>query len=210
MNCIVCKNNLVNIFLMIDNKTYFECKKCYAKYLDKKHYIDTESEKKHYLKHENYIEDKKYQKFLSRLYNPLKKRLSKHDKGLDFGCGYCPTLAHMIKSDGFEIDIFDPYFFPNKEIFFKKYDFITCTETAEHFFNPYKEFNLLSDLINESGWLGIMTCFYNKEISFKNWHYRRDPTHVVFYSAETFEFIAAERNWKCKIISKDIVLMKKK
>ena len=209
MHCIICKNKSVNIFNIIDNKVYLECPKCYVKFLHKKHYINFKSEKRHYLKHENYIHDKNYQKFLSRLYNPLKNKISKLDKGLDFGCGYCPTLAYMIKKDGFEVDIYDPYFFPNKEIFSKNYNFITCTEVAEHFHNPQKEFMLLNKLIFVSGWLGIMTCFYSKEICFKNWHYRRDPTHVVFYSAETFEFIAEELGWKCNIISKDIVLMQK-
>ena len=55
----------------------------------------------------------------------------------------------MIKKDGFKVDIYDPYFFPNKEIFSKNYNFITCTEVAEHFHNPQKEFMLLNKLIFE-------------------------------------------------------------
>ena len=93
MHCIICKNKYENIFNIIDNKVYLECPKCYVKFLHKKHYINFKSEKRHYLKHENYIHDKNYQKFLSRLYNPLKKKISKLDKGVDFGCGYCRTLA---------------------------------------------------------------------------------------------------------------------
>ena len=62
--------------------------------------------------------------------------------GLDFGCGPGPALANMMQSDGYEMEIYDPFFFPNKDALSKKYDFITCTETAEHFFNPHDELNL--------------------------------------------------------------------
>ena len=91
----------------------------------------------------------------------------------------------------------------------KKYDFITCTEAAEHFFDPYKEFNVLDGLLVSGGWLGVMTCFLTDEELFENWHYRRDPTHVVFYAEKTFEVIASQREWSCEIKSKDIVLLKK-
>ena len=210
MVCIVCKSNLTNQYLIVDQKTYWKCNTCNVKFLDKDHYIDKKAEKNHYLKHENYIHDKRYQNFLSQLYIPLKKYLSKNDEGLDFGCGHGPALAHMIKSDGFKIDLYDPFFYPNKNIFKKKYNFITCSEVVEHFFNPFKEFKVLDELLKTQGWLGIMTSFFNNKISFKDWHYRRDPTHVVFYSHQTFEFIASEKKWKCYFEGKNIVLMKKK
>ena len=48
-----------------------------------------------------------------------------------------------------------------------------------------------------------------KDKSFKNWYYRKDPTHVVFYCEKTFDVIAQQRNWSCEVISKDIVLFNK-
>ena len=210
MDCIVCKSNFTNKFVVIDQKTYWECNTCFAKFLDKNHYIDKKSEEKHYLKHENYINDRRYQKFLSKLYNPLKKKLSENDYGLDYGCGHGPALAHMIKSDGFNVDLYDPFFYPNKKVFQKKYNFITCTEVVEHFYNPFNEFKILDNLLKSDGWLGIMTSFFNDKLSFKNWYYRRDPTHVVFYSLQTFEFIASENKWECYFEKKNIVLMRKK
>ena len=98
----------------------------------------------------------------------------------------------------------------NNEIFLKKYDFITCTETAEHFYDPFKEFNILNDLLIAGGWLGLMTCFMTDDSLFENWQYRKDPTHVVFYTRETLEVIAAQRNWTCEIAAKDIALFCKK
>ena len=208
-DCIVCSSNQIEPFTTSDNLDYWKCNFCKTKFLDKKHYVDKSSEKKRYLEHENIIEDEGYRTFLSKLTNPLKNRIQLNAKGLDFGCGHGPALADMLKKDEYSIDLYDPFFFPNKEIFKKKYDFITCTETAEHFFNPKKEFDLINSLLNKGGWLGVMTSFLTTNEAFDSWYYRRDPTHVVFYAEETFGVIAQQRNWHCEIITKDVVLFNK-
>ena len=208
-DCIVCSSNQIEPFTTSDNLDYWKCNFCKTKFLDKKHYVDKSSEKKRYLEHENIIEDEGYRTFLSKLTNPLKNRIQLNAKGLDFGCGHGPALADMLKKDEYSIDLYDPFFFPNKEIFKKKYDFITCTETAEHFFNPKKEFDLINSLLNKGGWLGVMTSFLTTNEAFDSWYYRRDPTHVVFYAEETFDVIAKQRNWHCEIITKDVVLFNK-
>lgn len=207
--CIVCKSDSVENFKVIDSKAYWKCNCCLAKFLDKSHYPDPTLEKNRYLEHQNRIDDEAYRNFLARLANPLKMKLKENDKGLDFGCGHGPALADMLRSDGFTMDLYDPFFFPDESVFSKGYDFITCTETAEHFFDPFKEFNVLDRLLVSGGWLGVMTCFLTDEESFDNWYYRRDPTHVVFYAEKTFEVIASQREWSCEIQSKDIVLLRK-
>ena len=188
-NCIVCKSD---------------------KFLDKKHYVDMETERNHYLKHDNDVNDIGYRKFLSRLTNPLKKYISIYDLGLDYGCGYAPALVDMLIGDGYKIEPYDIFFFPNENIFSKKYNFITCSEVVEHFFNPNEEFNKLDSILEKNGFLAIMTCFMTDDNLFKDWYYRRDPTHVVFYNEKTFEVIATQMNWKLTIPNKDIVLYQKK
>jgi hypothetical protein len=37
-----------------------------------------------------------------------------------------------------------------------------------------------------------MTELYNEGIDFASWYYKNDPTHVFFYSQETFEWIKKE------------------
>jgi len=64
-------------------------------------------------------------------------------------------------------------------------------------------------LLKKDGWLGVMTCFLTSYDAFDSWHYRRDPTHVVFYAEETFQVIAQQRGWHCEIIAKDVVLFNK-
>ena len=115
----------------------------------------------------------------------------------------------MFKEDGYIIDLYDPYFFPDVSCLNKKYDFITCTETVEHFYSPNKEFHTLNSLLEVGGWLGIMTNFYDDSINFNDWYYRKDPTHVVFYTEETFKFIASMMSWRIEIPTKNVVLFKK-
>ena len=209
MSCIVCNSNQVESFITKDEKIYWDCTNCLVKFLDKAFHIDPITEKSRYLEHQNEIGDPAYLKFLSKLSEPLMAKLNSDDRGLDFGCGHGPALAEMLKADGYNIDLYDPFFYPNKAIFSNKYNFITCTETAEHFHDPYKEFNTLNSLLKPGGWLGVMTSFLTSDEKFENWYYRRDPTHVTFYCEKTFQVIASQRNWKCEIQSKDVVLLQK-
>jgi hypothetical protein len=71
--CIVCESKLIESFQTSDKKKHWKCLCCFAKFLDKKHYINSDIEKERYLEHENIIEDEGYRNFLSRLSIPLKK-----------------------------------------------------------------------------------------------------------------------------------------
>ena len=208
--CTVCKNNKVEFFLNIENLDYWQCKLCKATMLNPDHYISSKKEKKHYLKHNNEIDDTRYRDFLINLIEPLKDKICVNDIGLDYGCGYAPALADILKKDGFKIELYDPFFFKNENIFFRKFNFITCSEVVEHFFKPYEEFNKIDGLLAEKSWFAVMTSFMTEDYLFKNWYYRRDPTHVVFYKKITFKVIANQRNWELTFPSKNLVFFHKK
>ena len=81
---------------------------------------------------------------------------------------------------------------------------------AEHFFNPAREFDAMAALVREGGLLAVLTSFQPDDAAeFAGWHYRRDPTHVMFYGAETLALLAEERGWTCEIPVKDVAIMKK-
>jgi hypothetical protein len=209
MLCNICGSEAVKSFLTSDQKTYWSCSCCGGKFLDKDFLLNSNDEKERYLEHNNEINDPEYRSFLSKLVIPLKEKILPSSKGLDFGCGHGPALADMLKEDGFEVLLYDPFFYPDTNVLSQQYDFITCTETAEHFYDPFKEFNTLNNLLKPGGWLGIMTCFLTTDDMFENWYYRRDPTHVTFYAEKTFQVIASQRNWICEVQSKDIALLQK-
>ena len=209
-NCVVCKSELIELFKIIEDKKYWKCNFCQAKFLDEVHRLDLKEERNRYEQHNNKIHDEAYRSFLSKLAEPLKTKLSSGSGGLDFGCGPGPALADMLRMDGYKMEIYDPFFFPDKNVLSKQYSFITCSETAEHFFDPFEEFNTLDGLLEKGGWLALMTCFMTEDKLFESWYYRRDPTHVSFYSEETLKVIATQRNWIVEIPAKDIVLFNKK
>ena len=43
-----------------------------------------------------------------------------------------------------------------------------------------------------------MTLLQDDDAAFATWHYRRDPTHVVFYREETFSWLADHYGYHLK------------
>lgn len=188
---------------------YWRCDACRAIFMDEAQLPDREFERQRYQLHDNNPEDPGYRRFLNKLAAPLLERIPPNSEGLDFGCGPGPALVMMLTEAGYSIRLYDPFFHPDQSALDRQHDFVTCTETVEHFHRPYDEFARLDSLLRPGGLLGIMTTFLTDESRFADWHYRRDPTHVVFYRAETFEKIAALFGWECEIPAKNIVFMQK-
>lgn len=207
--CPVCHARSPHFFQTVDQHVYWRCDCCEATFLDPHLLPDPKEERAHYLNHDNRTDDPGYRKFLSKLAIPLLDRLSPGLDGLDYGCGPGPALAMMLEEAGHRMTLYDPIFVPDDEALEQTYDVITCTEVAEHFHHPFDDFDRLDGLLRPGGWLGLMTCFQTDDERFPTWHYRRDPTHVVFYRETTLFHIAGRRGWICTIPAKDIALMQK-
>lgn len=166
-------------------------------------------ERAHYDLHENEVSDPRYRKFLSRLAQPLLARLSPGSHGLDYGCGPGPALAAMLREAGHSVALYDPHYAADPGALEQRYDFITCSEVVEHFHRPGDEFERLVGLLRGGGWLAIMTAFRPTGRDFGSWHYRRDPTHVVFYQAATFQVLAGDHGLTCVLAEGDVALLRK-
>jgi len=162
-------------------------------------------EKIRYDLHNNNPNDASYDAFLETLVEPILKLLKSDALGLDFGCGREKAIENLFKKKKIFCESYDPYFHKNTLLLNKKYDFITVCETAEHFYNPKKEFELLFGMLKPNGILGIKTGLVPKD--FASWWYHRDPTHVVFYSTKTFEYISKEYSAALEYLPKDVVLL---
>lgn len=196
-------------FLSIEGRDYLRCPACDARFVGQTHRPSREDEHAHYLLHENDPDDPRYRRFLSKLADPLIERLPPHSRGLDYGCGPGPALAAMLREAGHDMALYDPFFATDPAPLRETFDFVTCTEAAEHFHNPGQEFERLRRLVRPGGWPSIMTCFQTEDARFKAWHYRKDPTHVVFYREGTFRYLAACWDWTCEVPAKDVVLMRR-
>lgn len=207
--CPVCRSPGSEPLLPVEGRDYRRCGVCAARFLDPRQLPSREVEYAHYLNHENHPDDPGYRRFLSKLAEPLLTRLAPSSRGLDYGCGPGPALAAMLREAGHKVALYDPFFHPDRKPLEGSYDFVTCTETAEHFHRPADEFDRLMGLVRPGGWLAIMTCFQTDDSRFAEWRYRMDPTHVVFYREATLRHLAASRGWRCEIPAKDVALMRR-
>lgn len=163
-------------------------------------YLSSDQEKDRYLQHNNDVNDLRYQSFVKPLFEELLPLIPRGAKGLDYGAGTGPVLCEMFRSQGFTVRLYDPYFWPDTSVLKEKYDFIFACEVVEHFYSPYQEFSRMKEMLLENGALGIMTALYSSEINFEEWYYRKDPTHVCFYSNQTIEWLFQRFKFKsCKV-----------
>ncbi|MDT8409537.1 MAG: class I SAM-dependent methyltransferase [Wenzhouxiangellaceae bacterium] len=192
-----------------DVRKYWRCAVCLCTFVDPWQRPGQSVEKREYDQHCNDVEDPRYRRFLSRLARPLLARLGPSKSGLDYGCGPGPALAAMLTEAGHELKLWDPIYQPDRSVFERRYDFISCTEVVEHMHEPAVEFARIDTLLKPGGWLAIMTQFQTDDARFERWHYRRDPTHVIFYREQTFGWLAEKLGWTLEVPERNVVLMQK-
>ncbi len=191
------------------NRDFLHCGECDLVFVPRSQLLDSQQQNDRYLEHNNDVYDPDYRKFLSRLYDELKPHLLTGAKGLDYGSGPGPALVAMMREDGFDVDMFDIFFHNDEAVLEKTYDFITCTETAEHFTDPASEFQRLFAMMREPAWLGIMTGMLADWSQFPDWYYHHDPTHVNFFSAKTMSWIAQKHQYTATYPAENVVLFRK-
>ncbi|MBE8221783.1 MAG: class I SAM-dependent methyltransferase [Bdellovibrionales bacterium] len=217
MKCSLCNNQDLSLLHQYVNKynnklynrVYYLCSTCELIFLDKNLRLNLSEEKLRYSQHNNDINDKDYLKFLDKLLVHLIPKLCKTDFGLDYGCGPSVVLAKYLSKMGFKTHHYDPLFFSDTKIFEKKYNFITCTEVAEHFYHPFEEFKKINNLLKNNGYFGVMTKLYKNPQDFHAWYYHNDMTHVSFYTKNTINWIANKLNWKIIFLSAQVIIFQK-
>ncbi|MFN6946593.1 MAG: class I SAM-dependent methyltransferase [Cytophagaceae bacterium] len=186
MNCTLCETPLVNPA----DEFYFICDTCGAFVKDQNHYVTKHQEKSRYEEHNNDVNDERYQNFTSPITKAVLEKFTSKHLGLDYGCGTGPVISKMLKDNGYQVNLYDPYFYPDKNYLNHQYDYIFSCEVFEHFYHPKEEIQKLLNILKPNGSLMIMTHIYDYIIDFKKWYYRKDPTHVFIYTDKTVQFIA--------------------
>lgn len=207
--CSVCQGGPLSDFARVGDRLYRRCGQCRATVMDPDGWLSEQDEADVYRLHDNAVDDPGYRRFLDKLVTPLLDRLLPGQHGLDFGCGPGPALAAMLEERGLMVTGYDPVFFPDASVLARQWDFITCSEVVEHLRDPWGVFRQLDGMLRPGGTLGVMTCFQTDDSRFVNWHYRRDPTHIVFYREETLRWLADRFGWSLDIPRKDVALFRK-
>lgn len=147
--------------------------------------------------------------YLSRTALPVVEHLAPGAHGLDYGCGPTQGMTALLSPMGFSVESYDPFFFSDPGVLKNRYDFVLCSEAAEHFFSPRAEFEQLSTLVRRGGWLGVSSRLAVAQEKFADWWYRRDPTHVCFYAEETVHWIARKWGWRVERLEDPLWVLQK-
>lgn len=208
--CPLCQKQQTNLFYVDKLRTYLRCPNCSLIFVSRKDLLTPHQEKARYDLHQNDPQDKGYRQFLNQFTEPLLNRIGPPpQKGLDFGSGPGPVLAMMLESLGYDMALYDPYYALGADVLQQTYDFVTCTETIEHFYSPDKDWRLLVSLLKLWGWLGVMTQLVIDPQDFPNMHYINDMTHVSFFSLETFLYLADRDNLLVEFEGNSLIFFQK-
>lgn len=207
--CVLCGNARLAFYHRDARREYWRCATCELVQVPPRWHLDPDTEKAHYDLHENASDDPAYRRFLSRTFNPVLARLKPGAEGLDFGCGPGPTLSLMFREAGFPCENYDIFYAPEDSVLQRSYDFITATEVVEHLSAPGDVLNRLWRLLRPDALLAIMTKRVLSAEKFATWHYRVDPTHIVFFHRHTFEWLAQQWGAEVTFPASDVVLLRK-
>ncbi|WP_299687086.1 class I SAM-dependent methyltransferase [uncultured Vibrio sp.] len=207
--CPLCHHQSVNHYFEDKRRAYLQCQQCELVFVKPEQRLEAKEEKAHYDLHENDPSDAGYRRFLSRIADPLTDKISSNSQGLDFGCGPGPTLSIMLEEAGHTMALYDIYYHPETSVLDKTYDFMTATEVIEHLYHPDKVWQQWLNLVKPKGWIGLMTKLVIDVDAFAGWHYKNDPTHVVFFSRQTFQFLAERDKLELEFFGNDVILLRK-
>ncbi|MEM1401691.1 MAG: class I SAM-dependent methyltransferase [Pseudomonadota bacterium] len=207
--CPLCAGEHCSLYHQDAAREYWICATCDLVHVPSGFFLSPEDERLEYEQHENSIGEPGYERFLSRLANPLLERLTLQSSGLDFGCGPAPALARMLEREGHRVAVYDAFFASDPRVFKQRYAFITATEVVEHLHEPGAELQRLWSLIEPGGWLAVMTKLVSDPEAFANWHYIRDPTHVCFFSRRSWQWWADCQGAALAFEGADVMLLQK-
>ncbi len=210
LRCPLCDSLDTGFFRRDRTRDYHLCPVCDLVFVPPEQLPNPEEEKARYETHNNSPDDEGYRAFLSRFAVPFCRHLGEFpQEGLDFGCGPGPALHLLLETAGHRMTLYDPFFAPDLDALERTYDFITCTESIEHFHDPGREWRRWMHLLRPGGHLGIMTRFRPGPEEFMQWRYREDFTHIRFFSRRTFEYLAVNWNMSCTFVDWDICILQK-
>lgn len=191
-----------------DKRMFLCCDRCKLAFTTTSYQPGRKKEEKRSKQQLNGLQVPAYVKFLNQAIEPSLAFLTKDMAGLNYGCGPTASLSVLLEQQNIHCSNYDPIFFP--ELTADQFDFIFATECFEHFFLPAKELQKIKNLLKPGGYLIVMTEKWTKPELFPRWSYAKDQTHVTFYHAETFRYIAEK--YKFNILESNnpkVIIMQK-
>ncbi len=184
--CILC--NSKSVYSLKGERIFIRCRECDLIFVPARFHLSPEDESARYRLHNNTLSNQGYVRMFLEKISLIRAYCPDISSVLDYGCGTEPVLAKLMKREGFDCDIYDPYFFPNFPD--GSYDLVVSTEVFEHFRNVRAEISGIIPLLNPGSFLAVMTSFHDTVENFEDWWYQGDPTHISFFGMRTFIWIS--------------------
>ena len=211
MECHICGSGTESFRDEKSGILYYSCSSCEVIFKSPECYQSIAEQKARYDLHNNDADDEGYRAYFQRFLDFVLPHVGDVGTALDFGCGRSTLLADILNNISIETDVYDPVYYPDTSYDSKKYDIILSTEVFEHLHDPKAVFGSLAELLHPGGYLAIQTQFHPDDIAaFKSWYYHKDPTHIVFFTPQTFRQLSAM--FGCTYVvdnGKNMVLFKK-
>lgn len=144
------------------------------------------------------MQDPVFRAYLSGFIDPVLEKTGPVRTIYDYGSGPEPVLSGILSERGYSVRFYDPFFAPDTVPFEQGADLVVCHEVAEHFFEPLRDFSRMEECLAPGGFLAVGTMLFpfdeNPERSrerFASWWYRKDFTHVSFYTSRALSLCAA-------------------
>lgn len=209
MKCLICSSNTDSF---VDEKlgiVCHSCPNCGLIFKDPSLHQTFLEQKKRYDLHQNNSKSDGYRKYFQNFLDFVLPIVVKPSKILDFGCGESTLLSDMFTELGMECDYYDPIYHPDTNYTANKYDLIVSVEVFEHLQDPMRVFAELLSLLTQGGHLVIRTELHSSDIEkYLQWYYPKDPTHIAFFSTNTFRYMCEVTG--CKYITdntKNIIVL---
>lgn len=186
MFCPLCSSTESVLFDQDKFRSFYQCRHCSLVFVPRNELISASDEKARYETHKNDEGDPAYHAYLSKIAEAVSRNLTPGMKGLDFGSGRTKLLARLISDD---VDSYDVFFHPHEALKQKTYDFIIMSEVIEHLRDLSDELQVINKMLRSDGLLFVKTKLL-PENNFSSWFYKRDITHVQFFSEASFKFLS--------------------
>lgn len=192
MSCKICHHDTKSYQNTLSPSLYHYCPRCECIALDGAFTVSASQEKHQYDQHNNSLENEGYvqmfEDFLDYFWEELEH---KTPKALDFGSGPTPVLSVLMQRRGANVTCYDKFYHPDKDFKTHRFTLITSTEVFEHLDNPLQTLMVLTEHLASGGHIALMTLFHDNNMDhFWTWWYRRDPTHITFFTPKTIEVLA--------------------